>query len=147
MGGTIGKQDKAVSGQDEAPAPRRKTAPKPKASASAEPRSTGAGRSLSGVWSWTGQCAKYDKPYTGTLTVNQSGNSFTATHGGTNMWDGGTISNGRISGNRVSFVRTYGGYTDYLNLALSGSGGALRMSGVLPNTEHSGRCVMVFTKG
>jgi hypothetical protein len=147
MGGTIGKQDKAVSGQDEAPGPRRKTAPKAKASAPAEPRSTGVGRSLSGVWSWTGQCAKYDKPYTGTLTVNQSGNTFTATHGGTNMWDGGTISNGRISGNRVSFVRTYGGYTDYLNLALSGSGGALRMSGVLPNTEHSGRCLMVFTKG
>jgi hypothetical protein len=63
------------------------------------------------------------------------------------MWDGGTISNGRISGNHVSFVRTYGGYTDHLNLALSGSGGALRMSGVLANTEHSGRCLMVFTKG
>ena len=147
MGGTIGKQDKAVSGQDETPGPRRKAGPKARASSPAEPRNTGAGRSLSGVWSWTGQCAKYDKPYTGTLTVNQSGNTFTATHGGTNMWDGGTISNGRISGNRVSFVRTYGGYTDYLNLALSGSGGGLRMSGVLPNTEHSGRCLMVFTKG
>lgn len=147
MGGTIGKQDKAVSGQDETPAPRWNTGPKAKTASPAEPRTISAGRSLSGVWSWTGQCAKYDKPYTGTLTVNQSGNTFTATHGGTNMWDGGTISNGRISGNRVSFVRTYGGYTDYLNLALSGYGGALRMSGVLANTEHSGRCVMVFTKG
>src|SRR4051794_10238193 len=61
MGGTIGKQDKAVSGQDEARAPRRKPAPKERAPARAaaparaEPRSTGASRSLSGVWSWTGQ--------------------------------------------------------------------------------------------
>jgi hypothetical protein len=146
MGGTVGKQDKAVSGADEASAPSRKTSPKAKAHASAESRNTGAGKSLSGVWSWTGQCAKYDKPYTGTLTVNQTGNTFTATHGNTNMWDGGKISDGRISGNHVSFVRSFGGYTDHLNLALSGSGGALRMSGVLPNTEHSGRCVMVFTK-
>jgi hypothetical protein len=146
VGGTIGKQNKSVSGEEESAPPRRKSVPKATPSPNDEKQRAHASRSISGLWYWTGQCAKYDKPYTGTITISQSGNGFSGTHGGTNMWDQGTVSNGRINGNHVSFTRTFGQYTDHLDLTLSGSGSALRMTGVIPNTEHSGRCAMRFTK-
>lgn len=146
MGGTIGKRGKVVSGEEEITSPRRPTTPKARRSPIVEKQRARASRSLSGVWHWTGQCARFDKPYAGTFTINQSGNEFSATHGGTNIWDNGTVSNGRINGNRVSFDRKFGQYTDHVSLTVSGSGNALRMTGVIPNTEHSGRCLMRFTK-
>lgn len=150
LGGSIGKQDKVISGGETAapsrPAARQSSRPAPSSRQRAEPRERAAprGRSLTGVWSWTGHCAKYDSPYVGLLTINQSGNTFTATHGNTNTWDNGTVSGASISGSRVSFTRTFGGYSDYVALTLNGSG--TRMSGVIPNTAHSGRCVMNFTR-
>lgn len=148
LGGSIGKQDKVISGGESAPSrPAARPAPRASRPASrqrAQPseRASSGGRSLTGVWSWTGQCAKYASPFVGIVTFNQTGNTLTGTHGNTNMWDAGSISDGSVSGNRVSFTRTFGSYADHLVLTWSGN----RMSGVLPNTEHSGRCLMTFTR-
>jgi hypothetical protein len=144
VGGTIGKQGRSLSGDqgttresEKATSRRAKVQGRPEASA---------GRSLSGLWRWTGQCARYAEPYVGTVTLAHSGNTLTGSHGGTNMWDRGDISNGSVSGNRVSFDRTFGQYRDHVSLTLSGSGKGMRMSGVIPDTAHSGRCVMTFSK-
>lgn len=151
VGGSIGKQGKSASGDHEVrpPQPGRSEQPR-KSTNAASSRSpkpdTPATGSISGVWRWTGQCTRFAEPYTGTITVSQSGNSFSASHGGTNMWDAGTISNGRISGNRVSFTRTFGQYSDHLNLNLSRAGRSMRMAGTI-STAHSGQCQMRFTKG
>lgn len=139
IGGTIGKQGRSLSGDQGAKAPPRRNRSERRPDANAV-------RSLNGVWRWSGQCAKYSEPYVGTVTLAQSGNSFTGTHGNTNMWDRGSISNGLVTGNRVRFDRTFGQYTDHLSLTLSGSGSGMRMSGVIPDTAHSGRCVMTFSK-
>ena len=148
-GGTIGKKGQSVSGSHQVVAPkparsesRQGNSRKSRATGNSEGRPA---RSLSGVWRWTGQCTRFTEPYTGTLTISQSGNTFSASHGGTNMWDNGTISNGRISGNRVSFVRTFGQYSDHLNLNLSSAGNSMRMAGTI-STAHSGQCQMRFTK-
>ena len=150
IGGTIGKQGKSASGNQQVSPPqparresRQGNSRKARGSASAAKPEGRPTRSLSGVWRWTGQCTRFATPYTGTFTVSQSGSTFSASHGGTNMWDSGTISNGRISGNRVSFNRTFGQYTDHLNLSLSSSGQS--MAGAI-STAHSGQCQMRFTK-
>ncbi len=160
VGGSIGKQGKSASGGSEA-APARPSRPaRPARSERSEPRQKNtrtasrgsssaakperaSGQSLSGTWRWSGQCQSGAQSYTGTLTISQSGNSFTGAHGGTNMWDNGSISNGRISGNRVSFTRSFAQYHDHLNLALSNNGRS--MSGSL-STAHSGQCRMSFSK-
>ncbi|MGE3986387.1 hypothetical protein [Pseudorhodoplanes sp.] len=152
VGGSIGKKGQSVSGSQQVVVPKRaRPEPRPvnprksRAATKAAKPEARATRSLSGLWRWTGQCTRFTEPYTGTLTISQSGNTFSASHGGTNMWDSGTISNGRISGNRVSFVRTFGQYSDHLNLSLSSSGSTMRMAGTI-STAHSGQCQMRFTK-
>jgi hypothetical protein len=141
-GGTIGKERKMLSGEQSGPPPARQPLTRPRREGGSA--ASTAPRSLTGTWNWSGQCAKYKEPYVGTVTFKQTGSTFTGTHGGTNMWDKGTISNGRISGNHVSFQRTFGQYTDNLSLTLSSNG--KRMSGIIPDTEHSGRCAMTFSR-
>jgi len=141
VGGTIAKEGKLLSGDQSASPPARQSKGRPSKAGRVQ---SAAVRSLTGTWRWTGQCARYNDPYVGTVTFQQTGNSFSGTHGGTNMWDQGTISNGRIVGNRVSFQRKFGQYTDDVSLTLSTSGRG--MSGIIPDTAHSGRCVMNFSK-
>ena len=150
-GGTIGKQGKSASGGEDAAPVRDRAAAAPRQTKRRTPadtggRAAGARFSISGRWNWSGECQTGALHYTGTMTFTQSGNTFVASHGGTNMWDNGTVANGRISGNRVSFDRTYQQYTDHVALTVSRSGGGLRMDGVLPNTAHSGRCDVSFVK-
>ena len=151
IGGTIGKPGKSASGGEAVAPPRLRAAPKPRpakrpVSTDAESRVTRGDSVLNGTWHWTAKCERGQVNYRGTFTFQQSGNTFEAQHGGTNIWDLGTITNGRINGNRVSFTRKWGTYVDQLNLVLSSSGNTLRMSGVIPNTAHSGRCQVVYTK-
>ncbi len=146
-GGTIGKRDKSVSGGEEAAPTRQSVTSKPRQAKRAVPPDAGyrrahAGVSLGGRWRWIANCERGVRHFNGVLTFETSGSTFSATHGGTNFFDSGTITNGRISGNRVSFTRTWGPYVDHLNLVLAGS----RMSGVLPNTAYSGRCQVSATK-
>jgi hypothetical protein len=138
-GGSIAKERKVLSGEQSNSSPTSKPRSRVKQARAAP---TAGARSITGTWSWTGQCARYKEPYVGTISFQQTGASFTGSHGGTNMWDKGTVSNGRIIGNRVTFQRTFGQYVDDLSLTLSSSG--RQMSGVIPDTAHSGRCVMTF---
>ncbi len=142
-GGSIGNQNKSVSGGEEKAAPRPHAAQRKTAGAA---HGRGTALSISGQWNWSAECERGAVHYTGIMTFNQIGNSFVASHGGTNIWDNGTIENGRVSGGHVSFDRIYGSYNDHVVLYLSRSGGQSRMSGVLPNTLHSGRCQLSFTK-
>jgi len=141
VGGTIAKEGKQLSGDRNISPPPRQSKSRPVKSGR---RAQSSAPLLSGSWHWTGQCARFRDPYVGTITFQQTGSSFTGTHGGTNTWDQGTISNGRIVGNQVSFQRSFGQYVDNVSLTLSGTG--RQMSGVIPDTAHSGRCVMNFSK-
>jgi hypothetical protein len=142
-GGSIGNQNKSVSGGEEKAAPHQHAAKRETAGAA---RGRGAAWSISGQWNWSAECERGAVHYTGVMTFSQTGNAFVASHGGTNIWDNGTVENGRISGQHVSFDRIYGAYNDHVVLYLSHSGGVSRMSGVLPHTLHSGRCQLSFTK-
>lgn len=151
-GGSIGRQGKSVSGGEESAAPARQRASKQKASkprrAARAPVETesrgGGGASVLGLWRWSATCERGQRSYSGTMTFEQSGSGVTASHGGTNFWDGGTITNVRASGGGVSFDRQFAHFRDHVSLAMV-RGGA-RMSGVMPNTEHSGRCQLSFVK-
>ena len=46
----------------------------------------------------------------------------------------------------LALNRTFGQYNDHIDSTFSGSGSGMRMTGVIPNTAHSGRCEMRFTK-
>ncbi len=154
-GGSIGKQNKSVSGSEEAQKPRS-TRPRERSRAPArrqeatrprrnqEPRVSAAssGASLTGTWRWSATCERGIRNYTGLVTLTQSGNTFTGTHGGTNIFDTGTITDGIIQGNQVRGTRIWGAYVDHVTLTLSGG----RMSGTLPFSDHSGRCEMSFVK-
>ena len=136
-GGTIGKQGKSVSGGEEA-APRRESAPtkprQPKRRTSAEPGNRGAKREaaeatsadLNGQWRWNAKCDN-GGPFNGIFNLRQSAGTFTGTFGGTNFWDNGTLSNGKISGNHVSFDREFLGLGHFdLSLSLGNIRGSLR---------------------
>ena len=141
IGGSIGKKDKVISG-DKPSAPRRapaKVAKREKASTSSPSR---ASRSITGTWRWVADCERNVRHFEGTMTFDQTGSTFTATHGGTNNFDTGMVTNGRIVGDRVSFTRQWGMFVDNLDLKLSGR----RMQGVLPNTQYSGRCTVTATR-
>ncbi len=135
VGGTIGKKNKVISG-DTPSAPARTQRPA-KAKAVKQERAA----SIDGTWKWVANCERNVK-FDGTLTFVKTGNTFTATHGHTNMFDTGTITNGRINGNRVNFTRRSARDLDHVELRLSGG----RMSGVLPNSRSSGRCTLTATK-
>ena len=138
-GGSIGKQDKSISGgEDAAPVRRPAKAAKPRDTGSRSPRSA----SIAGIWRWWADCEKNVRHFEGTITFVQVGGLYSGTHGGTNIFDSGTISNIRVGGGRVSFTRQYGQYVDNLNMRLSGPS----MHGVLPNTEYSGRCDVFGSK-
>jgi hypothetical protein len=133
-GGAIGNRGKSVSGGAEESAPQKRTT---------RPSGDDASRrsaSITGTWRWSATCERAN--FAGTMTFEQTGNTFSARHGETNMWDTGTVTDGRISGGRVTFTRQWGPYVDRANLRLSGT----RMSGVTPNTAHSGRCELNFSK-
>src|SRR4051812_22453013 len=81
VGGTIAKEGKLLSGDQSASPPVRQSKGRPSKAGRAQ---SAAVRSLAGTWRWTGQCAKYNDPYVGTVTFQQTGNSFTGIHGGAN---------------------------------------------------------------
>jgi hypothetical protein len=158
VGGTIGKQGKSIAGgRDAAPAPQRRApsqrapqkprearraAPAPAPGDGAGRAGGGGGASLSGAWRWSANCQTGARQYSGILNLQQTGNDFSGTHGRTNIWDTGSISDGRVDGSRVSFTRTWGRFVDHIVLTLSGA----RMAGVIAHTEHSGRCEMSMVK-
>lgn len=140
-GGTIGNRGKSVSGGADEPAPAPRAA-KRKRSGGDEVSSSRRPASVVGTWRWVADCERGVRHFEGLMTFQQAGDGYTASHGGTNFFDTGTVRNVKVSGNRVSFTRQWGSYVDFLDLKLAGG----RMSGVIPNTEYSGRCELVVTK-
>jgi hypothetical protein len=126
IGGTVGKQDKSVSGGGgEAPAASPPASTKRAGSRQTNAHSedsenpkTATRGSIAGRWAWDIKCPSAN--FTGVLTVVQTGDTFTGEFGHTNFWDNGTISNGRVKGSSVTFDRDYLG-VDHVGLTLSGS--------------------------
>jgi hypothetical protein len=136
-GGTIGKQDKSTSGSQELPSP-----PKPPRKRAARGESAaqkmGSRAAISGRWHWDIKCPNAN--FVGILDIVQSGDTFTGEFGHTNFWDNGTVSNGRVTGDTVTFDREYYG-TDHVVLHLSGS----VMQGPHDNSTF-GHCFIHSTK-
>jgi hypothetical protein len=90
-GGTIGRTGKSVSGGEE-PAPKN------------QQRATSSSRSLAGAWNWAADCTSGH--YHGVFELSPSGGrEFSGRFTGTNISDLGPITNGRLDGAKISFLR------------------------------------------
>jgi len=101
-GGSIGKRDKSVSGVEDTGTPKESAAPsRGPVARQPEPR---AAASVGGTWRWNCTCSS-GNVFQGTFNFNQTGSSFTGvmlqTGHGT-----GQVSNGNVSGGRVTFMVT-----------------------------------------
>ena len=74
---------------------------------------------LNGKWQWEATCERGD--FHGVMEFVQNGSTFVGQFLETNFWDKGTISNGVISGNHISFDRSYGLIVQHLASDLSSS--------------------------
>ena len=113
-GGTIGKQNKSVSGGVEQPAPP-KSASRPRRSPAASTKSSSG--SVSGRWHWQADCQQ--NFYQGEFEIGAvTDGHFT----GQFFSDvAGPISAGQIEGNRISFVRSVFGFGQPWHGTFSGS--------------------------
>lgn len=96
---------------------------------------------LSGQWQWAATCTRGS--FHGVMEFVQSGNTFTGRFMETNFWDKGTISNGVLVGNEISFDRTYGLIEQHLSARLSDSN--RRLSGPY-NSPMFGECTLTGRK-
>jgi hypothetical protein len=74
---------------------------------------------LTGKWQWEATCERGS--FHGVMEFVQKGNTFTGEFLNTNFWDKGTISNGVLRGNNISFDRTFGLIAQHLSANLSGT--------------------------
>jgi len=101
-GGSIGKQDKSISGDEVAPNRREPAAPARQRGR--RENETRASSSVGGHWSWSCDCTSGNS-FRGTFNLAQAGNTFS----GTMMQPDratGIVSDGRLSGGSVSFMVT-----------------------------------------
>ncbi|MBI4273230.1 MAG: hypothetical protein HY659_00825 [Rhizobiales bacterium] len=119
-GGTIGKQGKSVSGGDERATDAKPVAPKP------HPGTT---RTISGTWNWNANCGTIGPQAASFMLTQVLANSFNGRFVGPNTW--GTIVNGKISGDQLSFDRTGGplGISEHWKARLIGEANSTRMAG------------------
>jgi hypothetical protein len=78
---------------------------------------------LTGQWQWAATCTRGS--FHGVMEFIQRGDTFTGRFLETNFWDKGTISNGILHGNMISFDRTYGLIEQHLSARLSDSNRSL----------------------
>jgi hypothetical protein len=154
-GGSVGKHEKSVSGS-EAKKPTRPQGGRAlrrgdgaqhgrRGEARAPAPRNATSRSLSGRWSWVAQCPIVGE-LQGFITLAQRAASFTGVFGGTNMWDQGTIPDGRVNGHHLTFTRhtPSGGIQHWTATTDVASDGALHMRG---STQTSvGTCTVDATK-
>jgi hypothetical protein len=111
-GGSIGLQNKSISGETNAPASGNSRAKR-------EPSST---QALSGTWVWQAQCGGVVGAQSASFAIDQSSaGGFRGQFVGSNTW--GTIENGRINGNELTFDRVGGplGISEHWRARLAGS--------------------------
>jgi hypothetical protein len=120
IGGTVGKQGKSISGGDETSEKSTRLQPQMQRAAheAAMPHA-----SISGRWHWDIKCPTAN--FTGLLNIVQTGNTFSGEFGHTNFWDNGTVSNGQVRGNLVTFDREYLGM-DHVRLSLTNGGSVMQ---------------------
>jgi hypothetical protein len=92
---------------------------------------------LTGKWEWQATCDRGE--FHGVMELIQQGGTFTGQFLETNFWDKGTISNGVLRGNNMSFDRTYGLIAQHLSADLSDSN--RRLAGPYDSTMF-GKCVL-----
>ena len=92
---------------------------------------------LNGRWEWEATCDR--GAFHGIMEFTQTGSAFSGQFLETNFWDKGTISNGIIRDNHISFDRTYGLIVQHLAADLLPSNRAL--SGPY-NSKMFGKCVL-----
>jgi hypothetical protein len=140
-GGTIGKQGKSAAGGEEKTPIHHITVNHAKR----DMRVSASSKSLdlTGQWHWSAKCEK-GGPFSGLFNLKQSGNVFTGTFGGTNFWDNGTLSNGKISGNHISFDREYFGL-DHISLTVANTPSGMIMQGPHYNAGW-GNCEILAKK-
>src|ERR1022692_1919754 len=107
-GGTIGRQDKSISGGESAAEPHTPTKSRSKGQ-----RPIGRGTSdqssevsVAGRWHWIADCNNGHWEGEFDLAETSRGH-FNGSFAGTSFHDAGTITDGHISGTSVSFTRKY----------------------------------------
>jgi hypothetical protein len=123
-GGTIGKENRSVTGSEE-----RRELYRPDTA-------------LAGRWRWRSVCGTLK--WSGEFEISQSSaHSFS----GAFLSDGpGTISSGNISGKQVSFTRRTSMVTQHWNGTLDSSGKSLRLHGSHTEPILGGYCQFTATK-
>ena len=99
IGGSIGKRDKSISGEKVVPNRRE-----PARQRERREDETRASPSVGGHWSWSCDCSSGNS-FRGTLNFAQTGSDFTGTMMQPNRATG-VVSDGKVSGGRVSFTVT-----------------------------------------
>jgi hypothetical protein len=131
-GGTIGKQDKSISGGDETDRPRAAPLEKRPAANTRETPSRASKNSLIGRWQWHAQCTNgttWEAAFVATAADKETvALDFIGAGGGT-----GT---GVVTGNRVRLLRAYVGPTQTWTATLSGGN---RMNGEITSSQ-AGHC-------
>jgi hypothetical protein len=132
IGGSIGKQDKSISGGAEADRPRAAPLEKKPAANTRETPSGVSKNSLIGRWQWHAQCnngTTWEAAFVATAADKETvALDFIGALGGT-----GT---GLVTGNRVNLLRAFGGTKQTWTATLSGRN---RMNGEITSSE-GGHC-------
>jgi hypothetical protein len=127
-GGTIGKRDKSVSGGEEPAMERKPSSPKSRPV-----------RVISGTWNWNANCETIGPQVAGFVLNQVSPTSFNGrfvTTGAQLSW--GTIVNGALSGDRLSFDRVGHplGWREHWKARLIGEGNSTKMEGSTTGTAQ-----------
>jgi len=113
IGGTIGKHDKSLSGDNDST---------PNINSKSKPGHASSHETISGTWTWHAQCGGVVGAQSASFVLNQvSAFSFSGEFVGTNTW--GTIVSGKVNGNQLSFDRVGGplGISEHWRARLAGS--------------------------
>jgi hypothetical protein len=112
-GGTIGKQDKSVTGGESAVEPHTpaKSRPKGQRPIDGGPSDQSSELSVAGRWRWRSDCTTH---WQGEFDLAETSRGhFSGSFAGTSWYDVGTITDGHISGTSVSFTRKNVAVTQY----------------------------------
>jgi hypothetical protein len=118
-GGTVGKQDKSVSGEEEPPHQRAKA--KPRGSAIGEMPT----RSMSGKWTWTAKCDDASD-WAGTFDLMQGADgTITGSAAGN---DGSGSMSGQLVANKLIVTRSYAMHSNQIVFTLAAGGRSMQGS-------------------
>jgi hypothetical protein len=130
-GGTIGKQNKSISGGSDQPQTEQK--PKVRERNSVR-RDTSAAPSIDGTWAWTAKC---DDGSTWSGKFDFAHNSDGIVSGSAEGNDGSGSISGRIIGNKFTASRSYWNHSNNINFTFEAGGKILQGS---ESSQTHGTC-------